>query len=229
MKRRHFWMVCGGMGLAILIAGAPGFAQMGGMMGPQGGQRRGFRPGEMAMGTIASVGVGQFDIKKNDGSTQTIKVNDSTRYREGQQTIQLEDLKPGDHVFVRGQTGKQKQFTAMTVRRVTEEEMARFQNQGDRAFGQIVSINGNEIKVQNRMQGDQTIEVTDKTTFMKNGQASTLKDLKVGDRVFATGKLENGHLTAERVSSGNMRPRGGRGGFGGGFGGGQQAPPNQQP
>jgi Domain of unknown function (DUF5666) len=224
MQKRQLWMSLSGLVLAMLIACAPGLAQQGGMQsGMQGGRRQGFRQGEMAAGTIASVGVGQFEIKKRDGTAETVTVNSNTRYREGQQQIQLEDLKPGDHVFVRGQPNGQDQITAMMVRRVTEEEMARFQNRGDRAFGRIVSINGNEIKVQNRRQAEQTIEVTDQTTFMKDGQSISLKDLKVGDRIFAAGKLENGHLTAERVMSGRMRR------MRGGMGGGQQPPPNQQP
>jgi hypothetical protein len=221
MQKRHLGIILANFGLAMVMACAPGLGQQSGMGGMQGGGREGMRRGEMEMGTVTSVGVGQIEIKKQDGSAETVVLNDKTRLVEGRQAIQLEDLKPGDHVMVRGQSNDQNQFAAFMVRRVTPEEMERFQNRGDRAFGRITSINGNEIKVQNR-RGEQTIEVSDQTTFMKDGKTITLQDLKVGDRVFAQGKLENGQLEADRVSSGNMRRRGGMG-----MGGGQQPPPDQ--
>ena len=34
------------------------------------------------MGTITSVGVDRFEIKKPDGTTQTVMVNDQTHYRQ---------------------------------------------------------------------------------------------------------------------------------------------------
>ena len=164
--------------------------------------------GPRAGGTIVSVGVGQFQLKKMNGETQTVLVNDQTRIREGQRdnqkTLELDDLKPGDHVMVMGQENDNKQFVATVVHRLTPEEMARFQNAADRAFGEIVSIEGNEIKVHSQYRGDQTIVVNDQTTFMKNGEAITLKDLKVGDRILAMGKETDGKLTAERVMTGRM-------------------------
>ena len=81
---------------------------------------------------------------------------------------------------------------------------------GNRAGGEIASIDGNQIKVQSR-RGDRVIVVNDQTTFNKEGQAITLKDLKVGDRIFAIGKEANGQFVATEVRSG--RPGGGRGDF----------------
>ena len=34
------------------------------------------------LGTITSVGVDRFEIKKPDGATQTVMVNDQTHYRQ---------------------------------------------------------------------------------------------------------------------------------------------------
>lgn len=218
MRKRNPGLFLASFGLALATACAPGFAQMGGMMGPRGGGRR----GNAVMGTITSVGVRQFEIKKQDGTQETILLNDKTRLMEARQAIQLEDLKTGDHVLVRGRLNNQKQYEAVMVRRVTEQEMQRFQNMGDRAFGQITSIKGNEIKVNSPMAGEQTIVVTDKTTFVKDGQTAALKDLKLGDRIFAMGKLENGHLNADRVMSGRMMMR-----RGGGMMGGQRPPSGQ--
>jgi hypothetical protein len=198
------------------------------------------------MGTITSVGVDRFEIKKPDGSTQTILVNDQTHYRQRQQDqqqdIQLEDLKVGDHVLVRGAPNADKQVVAVGVNRVSEEMFQRIQSgnfggagggpgggqagagggglgpgggqgrpgAGNRAGGEILSINQNQIKVRG-WQGETIIVVNDQTTFSKEGQSITLKDLKVGDRIFATGKQVNGQFVATEIRSGRMRQ--GRGGW----------------
>ena len=197
----------------------------------------------MSFGVVTSVGVDRLMVKKNDGSTETVLVDDKTNYREGEKQIALEDLKPGDHVAVRardagpgnsmtpgsapmpdqgatqGTTATPAEWassqaspatvTAAGVRRVTGQEMQWFQ--GDRAFGEITAINGNEITVTNPRRGTtQTIEVSDGTTFMKQGSAITINDLKVGDRMMAVGKTANGKLVADRVMVGMP---GGGGGF----------------
>jgi hypothetical protein len=156
-------------------------------------------------GTITSVGVDRFEIKKRDGSAQTVMVDEHTHYRQGQQDIQLEDLKPGDTVFVRGQANANKEFVAETVRRITAEEMQRFGNAGERVFGAIVSIDKNQIKVNNPRQGDRTIVVNDQTQFLKDGQPIALKDLKAGDRIFAMGSENQGQFLATRVMTGQFR------------------------
>jgi uncharacterized protein DUF5666 len=173
--------------------------------------------GEMAGGTVSSVGVDRIEIKKQDGTAQVVMVNDQTHYRQGQQDIQLEDLKPGDRVGIRGKTNDNKEFVALNVRRITEEEAQRFQGgqgsgdrAGNRAGGQIVSIDGNQLKVQTRQQGEKVILVNDQTTFMKDGQPITLKDLKVGDRIFASGQEVDGKFTATRVMSGQFQRGGGQ-------------------
>jgi hypothetical protein len=200
------------------------------------------------LGTITSVGVDRFEIKKPDGTSQTVMVNDQTHFRQrsaqqGQQPqeLQLEDLKVGDHVAVRGAPNGDKQVTAMGVMRLTEEQFQRFQSGGGpggglgggwgvragsgmestRAGGEIESINGNQIKVNGR-RGERVIVVNDQTTFGKEGQTITLKDLKVGDRIFAMGKNVDGMFVATEVRSG--RPGGGRGGWQGQQG--QQGPQN---
>ncbi|HEV2494903.1 MAG TPA: DUF5666 domain-containing protein [Terriglobia bacterium] len=178
--------------------------------GPQG-RRRGVERGPRLFGTIGSVGVDRFEVKREDGTTQTVTVSDQTRYREDQKDIHLEDLKPGDRVMVQGQSADNNQIAAGMVRRVTEEDMQRFQQmQAHRAFGQIVSIEGNQLKIQNPRQGERTIVVNDQTTFTKDGQSITLKDLKVGDRIFASGDETNGQFVATRVASGQFRRGQGR-------------------
>jgi hypothetical protein len=166
--------------------------------------------GPAVFGTITSVGVDRFEIKKMDGSTQTVMVDEHTRYRQGQQDIQLEDLKPGDRVSVRGQANSNKEFVAEAVRRATADEMQLFQNAGERVFGAIVSIDKNQLKVSNPRQGERIVLVNEQTQFMKDGQPIALKDLKVGDRIFALGKETQGQFLATRVVTGQFRGPGQR-------------------
>jgi hypothetical protein len=177
---------------------------------PPPASREAAERGERAFGTIAAVGVDRFDIKKADGAMQTVMVDAQTRYRQGEQEIQLEDLKPGDRVFVRGRTSANKEFVAVAVRRVTEAEAQRFQNPGERAFGEIISIDKNQIKIRNPRQGERTLVVNDQTEFMKQGQPITLKDLKVGDRIFAMGKEAQGQFLATRIITGRAPGQGQR-------------------
>ena len=198
------------------------------------------------MGTITSVGVDRFEVKKTDGTTQTVIVNDQTHYRQRPEDrdqppkeLALEDLKAGDHVFVRGGPGNDKQVMAVGVNRVTADQFKHFQSgggpaggargpggggmEGTRAGGEIESFKGNKITVMSRRRGEMTIVVNGQTAFAKEGQTVALKDLKVGDRIFAMGREVDGKFTATEVHSG--RPRGGgRGGWQGGPG--QEGPAN---
>lgn len=165
--------------------------------------------GERVLGTVASVGVDRFEVKKPDGTTQIVLVNNQTSFMEQQQRFQLEDLKPGDHIAVRGNLNSDKQFVALGVRRVTEEQLQRFQaggdrgpGAGDRIGGDIISIDQNRIVVRNPWQGEKTIAINDQTTFSKEGQTITSKDLKVGDRIFASGKEVQGQFMATQVRTG---------------------------
>jgi len=223
--------------VAILFLTLPG--ALAALQGPPAsGQEslgRGMGPPPI-MGTITSVGVDRFEIKKPDGSTETILVNEQTHYRQRlqdqQQELQLEDLKVGDHVLVRGAPNADKQIVAAVVNRISEEMFQRFQSgnlggpggggqggpggggfgpgggqvgpgAGNRAGGEILSIDQNQIKVRGR-QGERIIVVNDQTTFTKEGQSITLKDLKVGDHIFALGKETNGQFVATEIRSGRM-------------------------
>jgi len=165
------------------------------------------RPGDRTFGTVVSVGVDRLQIKQADGTEETVLVNDQTHFRQGpQQELQLEDLKPGDQIMVSGSTNEDKELQARMVRRVTREELARMPKPGEAVFGEIVSVDKGQLKLRNRRQGERVVVFNGQTTFLKEGQPITLKDLKVGDRVFATGKETNGQFIATRIVTGQLQP-----------------------
>lgn len=221
---------------AFLVAGLTLLATPALSQGPQGrpeppagyGGPRQDRRG-MAFGTIQSVGVNQFVAQRPDGSTVTVQVDSQTQLMDQDKPIQLEDLKAGDHVVVRPRTSDNASpggtssgsasgpggasseaapstVMAAMVRRVPPGMAAMFQ--GDRAFGRITAISGNQLTIQGR-QGQKTIVVSNDTQYTKDGQAASLHDLKVGDPVMIAGKESNGQFVANRVmtrSFGAQRP-----------------------
>jgi Domain of unknown function (DUF5666) len=55
------------------------------------------------VGEIKSVSGTQLTIQRPDGVSQTISVDESTSFKNQGESITLADLKPGDHVFGRGE------------------------------------------------------------------------------------------------------------------------------
>ena len=54
-------------------------------------------------GEVKSIDGTQLVIQRPDGVTQTISVDENTSFRKDGESITLADLKPGDHVFGRGE------------------------------------------------------------------------------------------------------------------------------
>ncbi len=54
-------------------------------------------------GEVKAIDGTQLTIQRADGVTQTISVDESTSFRRAGESITLADLKPGDHVFGRGE------------------------------------------------------------------------------------------------------------------------------
>ena len=198
------WLV--GMLLVFPLFGLnAGLAQERPRWGPGAGVERGREfDGTRVMGTIASVGVDRFTVKAPDGKEQPVLVDEQTRYQEGQKDIQLEDLKPGDRVLVRVQADTSNGFKAQMVRRVTGEPMQRV-GSGERAFGEIIAIENNQLKLRDPRQGERIVKFDEQTTFVKEGKPSTLQELKVGDRIVALGKETSDGFTATRIMSGPMQ------------------------
>jgi len=226
MTKRFHWTFA--MLLALTLCGT--IAAQEKPPAPPSEAPRGEADRQRALGTITSVGVDRFDVKKADGTSLTVLVNDQTIFREQQRELHLEDLKVGDHVGVGAKAGPDKQFVALRVVRLSDEQYQRFmanggrmtggpggpggpgqwgQGAGPRTGGEITAIDQNRITVHNPRQGERVIVVNPQTTFLKQGQAIALKDLKVGDRIFAMGKEQDGQFVATQIRTG--RPGMGQG------------------
>jgi preprotein translocase subunit YajC len=64
----------------------------------RGGMGKGFIAGE-----IKSIDGTQLTIQRQDGTTQTISVDENTSFRKAGESVTLADFRPGDHVYGRGE------------------------------------------------------------------------------------------------------------------------------
>ncbi len=74
--------------------------------GPTPEQIRELMGKKIIAGEIKTIEGMNLTIARSDGETQTITVDENTSFRKEGESITLVDLKPGDHVFGRGQLNK---------------------------------------------------------------------------------------------------------------------------
>src|SRR5258708_21474015 len=72
-------------------------------------------------------------------------------------------------------------------------------------MGKVTSISDSSITVETTAKKSVTVEVNDKTKFAKSGEAATLKDLKVGDKVVIHAGVSGDKLVANEVQFGAMK------------------------
>ena len=72
-------------------------------------------------------------------------------------------------------------------------------------MGKVTSISDSSITVETTAKKSVTVEVSDKTKFEKSNSASTLKDLKVGDKVVIHADVSGDKLVANEVHFGTMK------------------------
>ena len=72
-------------------------------------------------------------------------------------------------------------------------------------MGTVTSISDSSITVETKDKTSVTVDVSDKTKFEESGSATTLKDLKVGDRVVVHADVSGGKLVANEIHFGAMK------------------------
>jgi len=71
---------------------------------------------------------------------------------------------------------------------------------GPHVGGEVISVDGNTIKVENPRDGEGTIITNDETEFIVNGEVGSLADVAVGKFVGAHGEMQDdGSILADRV------------------------------
>jgi|ERR1700694_4608501 len=69
-------------------------------------------------------------------------------------------------------------------------------------MGTVKAVGTDSVTVETTAHQNQTVQITSETKFVKNGAASSLSDLKAGDRVVIHAKDSGGKLEATEVKFG---------------------------
>ncbi len=83
--------------------------------------------------------------------------------------------------------------------------MALAHGKGKHVMGTVTSISDSSIAVETTAKKSVTVDVSDKTKFVKSGSPATWKDLKVGDKVVVHADVSGAKLVAHEVRFGAMK------------------------
>ena len=194
--------------LTIQVAGRDGQGPMPGGPGGRGAPA----PSGSSSTTPATPGTGSTTTTAPAVTTKTITVSGSTVYLENGQSVALSEIAVGTNINAEGTLSTDgSSLTALQVM----IQLPHYQ-------GQVTSVTGNTIVVQDRDGTSKTITVNSDTKYLNGQTAAALTDVKVGSNIGAEGKVDaSGALTATQVQLGQQGPgqgQGGQGGPGGGFG-----------
>jgi hypothetical protein len=122
---------------------------------------------------------GTFNLALRGGETATFIVDDATRFRSPDGSIQnLGDLQPGMLALVRAQENADSAYQALAVGAATKEQLPRFDL---RTGGKLTEVGLDSFTIQTRNGEQLTIQVTAETRFRsRGGFVQSLEDLKPG-------------------------------------------------
>ena len=194
--------------------------------GPQGGETQGRpREGRMMfgggnMGTITAIDGGTLMIKTVEGKAITIKTSDTTRFVGPNFTpLSLKDLKVGDTIMAGGQPDSGGVVDARVVGKLDPQMAQRMEEQRAAmgktiVAGEIKEINDTKLTILRPDGQTQTIELDENSSLKRFRESITMADIKVGDRIYATGELKDGVFMVKELRAGGggqMRMRMDRG------------------
>lgn len=178
----------------------PGWGGKMGGMEMRGGDFRGAGFRDI---TIASIAGSDIALKTDDGWTRTITPTSTTTITKGGATITVTDLKVGDQIRFSQTRATDGTYTVTAIVVVLPH-----------VAGEVKTIDGQTLTVTQKDGTTATIHVDGDTTYLVNGAAGKLSDIKVGSVIAAEGTLRaDGSLDADAVHSG-FGGHGGRGGPG---------------
>lgn len=129
-------------------------------------------------------------------TTKTVIISNSTTYMQGGQSAQLSNLAVGARINAVGSLSSD--ANSMSALQIMVE-LPRYD-------GQVTSVNGSTIVLQERSGTSRTIEVNSSTSYL-NGQATaSLSDIKVGANLHVEGQLDaSGKMTASVAQMGQAK------------------------
>lgn len=203
---------------------------------PAQGQDRGPRggpPGDAVVGKVTSVDKDSMVVTPLVGGDPiTVKITENTRIMKQREPIKLEDIKPEETVFARGEL-KNNALQAVMVGVVNPQMVQRMGSGGPGGFnrddlgkkfiaGEVKAIHETTLTIARPDGQSQDIQVDENTSFKRGRESITLPDIKTGEFVRGPGELKDGVFLAKELNVG-------RGGMGMVFQGGPGNPGSQTP
>ncbi len=186
----------------VLMTALRGHAQMPGG-GPFGGQRQGGFPNLPSVrGTVTSVQGNDAAIQTEEGVAYTVHCSDNTHIFKNHQPIKMTDIHTGDMLIAAGELDdKTHTLRAVFVGDIDAATVQKMRADLGKTWiaGKVTKIDMDtlQLTLQRIDQKTQVIAVNDSTSFRKDGQSVTLRDLHVGDGVRGKGSLQSGIFVPE--------------------------------
>ena len=153
-------------------------------------------------GTITSISGTTINIETKKETVKTIFTDNVTKFVQvgqgGKKTIALSDLKVGDKISAVGIAKDENSGLARFVVKFNRSILRRHA-----VFGTVKSISKDALTLTHLIYTDKIFTVkttTDTKIKIKDIENASLSDIKVGDRVAASGTIDNkGVITAKRI------------------------------
>jgi hypothetical protein len=186
--------------IALVIAGTPSRAQAGGEgLGDIAGI-------EGVRGTVTKVAKGDVFVKTPAGAAYRIETGPNTRFVKDAQPMDDRAVHPGDIVIAGGELDeKAHTLGAIFVAVVDPQQLADFDRRRSEfgktwLAGEITDIRGTHLTVKRPDDVMTIVSVDENTSFRKQHESVTLRDLKVGDGMTARGALHDGAFAGTLVT-----------------------------
>jgi Domain of unknown function (DUF5666) len=180
------------------FAGHGGFGSHGGFGGRLGGGPGFF--GAQPGGVVKSITSTSVTITGPTGKTVTVTTNSSTQYREGPVKVTRGALAVGEHVAVFSPVAMpvpSSGATPSTAASSTSHPATVIDIILPGISGEVVSVSGSTIVVQDNEGFWRTLDVSSGTVYESAGKTATESAVKKGELISASGKIASNHTTLE--------------------------------
>ena len=188
------------------------------MMGKKGGAEGsdGKRTPPVVFGTVAGINGTNLTVTGKDGKTYTVDAVNSKISKPGIPTATVANIASGDTVVIFGTVNG----TSVTATQIMDGPMMGAKGKGNegkmgtrpaltgnRITGSVTAINGTSFTLTTKGRTVKTITVNDASaTFTKDGQASSLGNLAVGQMVNVQGSADSAGTTITAVKVNIVTP-----------------------
>ncbi len=186
--------------MALVVSARPMLAQGGGEgLGDIAGM-------EGVRGTVIRVAKGDVFVKTPAGVAYRIETGPNTRFVKDAQPMDDRSVHPGDMVIAGGELDeKAHSLGAIFVAVVDPQQLAEFDRRRTEfgktwLAGEITEIRGTHLTVKRPDDVMTIVSVDENTSFRKQHESVTLRDLKVGDGMTARGALRDGAFAGTLVT-----------------------------